>query len=323
MAARTKSKVSSKYKRKYRVMNWAAYEEALRKRGDITVWFDEEARSAWNAPASGRPGGQRRYSDLAIVTSLSLRVIYHLPLRQTEGFVASLIGLMGLPLRTPDHTTLSRRNRDVEVPHFTRDHDGPLHLVIDSTGLKVFGDGEWRTHKHKTSNKRRTWRKLHLGMDGDGCIVASALTDSGEDDAHVGISMLQQIEGTIAQFTADGAYDSRPMYKALSASGTSDIRIVISPKKTATADSRATGSWCQRNEAIERIGEVGRRQWRKESGAHRQAQAENGMYRYKCIIGDRLRARHCEAQKREALIAVSIINRMTDLGMPESVKVVV
>ena len=322
MAARTKSKVSPKYKTKYRVKNWAAYEGALRERGDITIWFDTEARSAWDAPPSGRPGGQRRYSNLAIVTSLSLRVIFHLPLRQTEGFVASLIGLMGLSLRTPDHTTLSRRNRAVEVPRLIRDHGGPLHLVIDSTGLKVFGDGEWQAHKHKTSNKRRSWRKLHLGIDGDGCIMASALTDSSADDARVGISMLEQIETPVGHFIADGAYDSRPMYEALAASGTTNIRIVIPPKKTATVDSRAQGSWCQRNDAIERIGEVGRRQWGKESGAHRQAQAESGMYRYKRIIGDRLRALNDDAQKREALIAVNVINRMTALGMPESVKVV-
>ena len=322
MAARTKSKVSPKYEMKYRVKNWAAYEEALRERGDITVWFDEEARSAWKAPPSGRPGGQRRYSDLAIVTTLTLRTIFHLPLRQTEGFVASLIRLMGLPLKTPDHTTLSRRNRDVEVPHLPRDHTGPLHLVIDSTGLKILGDGEWQVHKHKTSNQRRTWRKLHLGIDGNGCIIVSALTDSSVDDASVGISMLKEIEGTIARFTADGAYDSRPKYEALAAEGAASIKIVIPPKKTATVDLRAKGVWCQRNDAIERIGQVGRRQWRKESGAHQQARAENGMYRYKRIIGDRLRAQHRESQKIEALIAVNVMNRMMALGLPESAQIV-
>ena len=320
MAARTKTKVSPKYKTKYRVKNWAAYDIALRERGDITVWFDEEAIGAWNAPPSGRPGGQRRYSDLAIMTALTLRTVFHLALRQTEGFVASLIGLMGLALKTPDHTTLSRRHRSVEVPHLPRSHDGPLHLVIDSTGLKIFGDGEWQSHKHKTSNQRRNWRKLHLGIDGDGYIIAAALTDRIVDDASVGISLLEQIEGTISRFTADGAYDSRPMYEALAALGATDIKIVIPPKKTAAVDSRAKGPWCQRNDAIERIGAVGRRQWRKESGAHRQARAENGMYRYKRIIGDRLRAQHREAQKKESLIAVNIINRMTALGMPESVK---
>ena len=201
MAARTKTKVPPKYKTKYRVKNWAVYDVALRALGDLTVWFDEEALGTWNAPPSGRPGGQRRYSDLAIVTALTLRTVFHLALRQTEGFVASLIVLMDLSLKTPDHTTLSRRNRDVEVTWLARGHDGPLHLVIDSSGLKILGDGEWQAHKHKTANKRRSWRKLHLGIDGDGCIIASALTDSGEDDTSVGISMLEQIEGTIAQVT--------------------------------------------------------------------------------------------------------------------------
>ena len=312
MAARRKTKVSPKYKAKYRVKNWAVYDVALRARGDLTVWFDEEALGAWNAPASGRPGGQRRYSDLAIVTALTLRTVFHLALRQTEGFVASLIVLMDLSLKTPDHTTLSRRNRSVEVPHLARGHGGPLHLVIDSTGLKIFGDGEWQVHKHKTSTKRRRWRKLHLGIDGDGYIIASALTDSGEDDASVGISMPEQVKD-IAQFTADGAYDTRPMYEALAALAGANIRIVIPPKKTAIVDSRATGPWCQCNHAIERTGAVGRRQWRKESGAHRQVRAENGMYRYKRIIGDRLRTQHRESQKREALIAVNVINRMTAL----------
>ena len=252
MAARTKTQVSPKYKTKYHVKNWAAYDIALRARGDITVWFDEEAICAWNAPPSGRPGGQRRYSDLAIVTALTLSTVFHLPLRQTEGFVASLIGLMGLALQTPDHTTLSRRHRSVEIPHRPKGHTGSLHLVIDSTGLKILGDGEWQAHKHNASNQRRSWRKLHLGIDGDGYIIAAALTDRMVDDACVAISMLAPIEG-IARFTADGAYDSRPIYEALAAAGAADIRIVIPPMKTATVDARATGVWCQRNDAIERI----------------------------------------------------------------------
>ena len=321
MAARTKSKVSPKYKTKYRVKNWPAYDIALRDRGDITIWFDKESICAWNATPSGRPGGQRKYSDLAIVTALTLRTVFHLPLRQTEGFVASLIGLMGLALQTPDHTTLSRRHRSVEVPHLPKGHEGPLHLVIDSTGLKIFGDGEWQAHKYRTSSQRRSWRKLHLAIDGDGYIIASALSDRTVTDASVGINLIEQIEGTIARFTADGAYDTRPMYDAVAAAGADDIRIVIPPKKTAIVDSRARGPWCQRNDAIERIGKVGRRQWRKESGAHQQAHAENGMYRYKRIIGDRLRAKGRDSQKTEALIAVNIINRMTALGMPESAKI--
>ena len=129
--------------------NWAAYEAGLRNRGDITFWFDEDAIDAWNASPDGRPGGQLRYSNLAIVTALTLRAVFRLPLRQTEGFVASLIRLMGLDLDTPDHTTLSRRNSDVEVPLLAKKHDGPIHLAIDSIGLKIVGDGEWHAHKHR------------------------------------------------------------------------------------------------------------------------------------------------------------------------------
>lgn len=319
MAARTKSKVTPKYKTKYRVKNWADYDAGLRKRGDITLWFDQDAIVDWNARSGGRPGGQRRYSDLAIVTALTLRLVFHLPLRQTEGFVASLIRLMDLDLSTPDHTTLSRRSRTVEVPEFPRLADGPIHLAIDSTGLKMMGDGEWHAHKHKTSNRRRSWRKLHLGVDGEGFIVTSRLTDSGGDDALVGVGMIEELETPITRFTADGAYDTRAIYEALSPWGEASPTIVIPPKRTAASDSQALGPWRQRNAALERIAEVGRRQWRKESGAHQQARAENAMFRFKRIIGDELRARRFEAQEREAMIGVLVINRMTEVGMPKSV----
>ena len=171
MAARTKSKVTPKYKTRYRVRNWAAYEESLRRRGDITVWFNAAAVDSWNAPPSGRPGGQREYSDVAIETALTLRSLFHLGLRQTEGFVGSLVRLMGLELRVPDHTTLSRRGRTVDVRSLPRTGAGPLHLVIDSTGLKVVGGGQWNADKHGDSKKRRQWRKLHLGIDLGGFIV--------------------------------------------------------------------------------------------------------------------------------------------------------
>ena len=322
MAARTKSRVTPKYKTTYRVKNWAEYEASLRQRGDITVWFDEDAVEAWNEPLSGRHGGQRTYSDLAIVTALTLRMVFHLALRQTEGFVASLIRLMGLELKTPDHTTLSRRSSSVVVPMLAKNHEGPIHLVIDSTGLKMVGDGEWHAHKHQTSNKRRSWRKLHLGVDGEGFIVASELAGSGVDDASVGVTLIERIEAGIGRFNADGAYDTTALYEALAAMGAPGVEIVIPPRKTASMSKSTGGALAQRDAAIERIAEVGRRQWRKESGAHQQARAENGMLRYKRILGDGLRARRLEAQKREEMIGVNVLNRMTELGMPKSAAVV-
>ena len=295
--------------------------EAFQAGGDVTFWFDEDAIGAWNAVPSGRPGGQHCYSDLAIVTALTLRAVCHLPLRQTVGFVGSLIRLMGLDLETPDHTTLSRRSATVDVPRFARQHDGPIHLAIDSTGLKIMGDGEWHAHKHRTSNKRRAWRKLHLGVDAGGFIIASELTDSGVDDASVGVAMIEGIEGAIERFTADGAYDTRAIYEVLGAAAAPVPTIVVPPRKTASPAKPREDLFEQRDAAIARVAEVGRRQWRKEAGAHQQARAENGMYRCKRIIGDRLRARHRESQKREALIAVNVINRMLALGMPKSAKI--
>ncbi len=168
MPSTKSSRVNPKYKQKYRVGNWRAYESGLRARGDVTVWFAEEALSAWTPPPTGCRGGQPRYSNLAILTALSLRMLFHLPLRQTEGFVASLLRLMGLDLNAPDHTTLSRRNRDVLVPALSRDDGGPIHLIVDSTGLKIYGAGEWCSSKHRTANERGGWRKLHLGVDDDG-----------------------------------------------------------------------------------------------------------------------------------------------------------
>ena len=156
MAACKSTRVNRKYKTKYRVTNWREYERGLRSRGDITVWFSDEAREAWTPPNNGRRGGQPPYSNLAIVTALTLRMVFHLPLRQTEGFLDSLLRLMELDLKAPDHTTLSRRNKDVDVPCPTRAHEGALHLIVDSRGLKISGAGEWHAHRHKSSKALST-----------------------------------------------------------------------------------------------------------------------------------------------------------------------
>ena len=154
MASTKSSRVNPKYKKRYRVGNWQAYERGLRARGDVTVWFAEEALRTWTPPPRRRRGGQPRYSNLAILTALSLSLLFHLPLRQTEGFVASVLRLMDLDLNAPAHTTLSRRNRDVRVPALSRADGGPLHLIVDSTGLKISGAGEWCARKHRKAHER-------------------------------------------------------------------------------------------------------------------------------------------------------------------------
>jgi hypothetical protein len=165
------------------VTNSAAYDAALRQRGSLTVWFTDEAVAAWKAEPRTTRGGQRWYSPLAILTALTLRAVFRLALRQTEGLIGSIIHLLGLALAVPDHTTLSRRAETLEVPRPRLHKDGqPIHLLVDSTGLKLCGAGEWLIEKHGTKT-RRSWRKLHVGMDADtGQIVAAALTTKEVDD---------------------------------------------------------------------------------------------------------------------------------------------
>ena len=199
-------------KQKHKVANWAAYDAALRQRGSLTVWFSDEAITAWAAEPRTTRGGQPWYSELAILTALTLRAVFRLAFRQTEGLIGSLMGLLGLTLPVPDHTTLSRRAATLEVPRprsgsrSDYGHDTePVHLLVDSTGLKLCGPGEWLIEKHGTKT-RRSWRQLHLGVDADtGQIVAAALTTPDVDDGSQAGPLLDQVAGPVATFTGDGA----------------------------------------------------------------------------------------------------------------------
>ena len=193
-------------RQKHRVTNSAVYDADLRQRGSLTVWFTDEAIAGWRAAPRTIPGGQPWYSPLAILTALTLRAVFRLALRQTEGLIGSIIGLLGLELRVPDHSTLSRRAKTLEVPRPQPRRGGePMHLLVDSTGLKLGGPGEWLCEKHGT-RQRRSWRKLHLGVDAaTGQIEAVELTTSDVDDGSQVGPLLDQVEGVVASFTGDGA----------------------------------------------------------------------------------------------------------------------
>ena len=180
-------------------------------------------------------------------------VVFGLPLRQTEGFLDSLLSLISRDLKAPDHTTLSRRNQIVVVPPLTRAHDGPIDLIVDSTGLKILGRGEWNAHKHKTSKKRRDWRKLHIGVDAEGFIVAAELTASSRDDASTLPDLLAPLEVPIRRFTADGAYDHRSVYDRAISAGTENVVIVIPPRRSALSAGPTDGPWAQREASLQRI----------------------------------------------------------------------
>ena len=254
------SKVHPTYKTKYRVANWPAYNRALVQRGDVTVWVSSEPIAAWTPRRSGRRGGQRRYSDLAIETAMTRRLLSHLPLRQAEGFLHALFGMMRLDLSAPDETTLSRRSQHLRRRLRLVPPGEGLHLVLDSTGLSIVGAGEWVAAKHG-GRGRRGWRKLHRGVDQSGAILVHTLTEATGDDATTALDLLIAVEGPLVRITADAAYDTVAVYEASRARGAT---VVIPPARTANVSGHGPRSPA-RDRTITWVRTLGRRQWKKAS----------------------------------------------------------
>jgi hypothetical protein len=302
----------------YRVQNWPEYEAGLQKRGDLTVWLSDEALNAWRETPSGKPGGQRTYADLAIEAALTIRMAFHLPLRQTEGFLRGLAELLEINLPVPDHTTLSRRLRKLSVTRFARlATDRPIHLLIDSTGLRIHVG-----HLQKPP-RNRTWRKLHLAVDADTDeIVASDLTTRRTHDCTQVLALLDQLDDPVASLSADGTYDTRAVYEAAHAVGEGQaVRVLIPPGRDARFSPRPSAALQERHRNIRSIRELGRRAWHTSSGYSKRSLVENTMYRYKTIIGRSMRSRTFGGQRVEVQLASKILNTMTHLGMPDSYRV--
>ena len=296
----------------YKTRNWPAYNEALKRRGSLTVWFDPEMR--WDAAPSGRRGRQQSYSDAAIETCLIMKVLFGMALRQTTGFVESLLRLIGLDWAVPDFSTLSRRQKALVVNIPYRGSNGPLHLLIDSTGIKVEGEGEWNARKHGGS-KRRGWRKIHLGID-EGTLEGRALavTASHIGDAPVLPDLLDQIpaDQEIGSVTADGAYDTRKCHDAIADRG---AHAVIPPRRNAKPWKAVTAGAAARNEALRASKYLGRALWRRWSGYHRRSRAETKMHCVK-LLGQRLMARDFNRQVAELQVRIAVLNGYTALGIP-------
>ncbi len=307
-------------RQRHRVTHWRDYDAALRNRGSLTVWFSEEALAGWRAQPRKTPGGQAHYSSLAIETALTLRAVFKLALRQSEGLIGSIMRLLAIGLPVPDHSTLSRRACGLSVQSRPPSGAGELHLIVDSTGLKLRGAGEWLFEKHGTS-KRRSWRKLHIGIDADSDeIVAFDLTEKEIDDAsHIG-PLLEQLEAAPASFLADGAYDRSHVLDAVFAK-TPTVRFIVPPCKGAVLGSTARTAPTQRDLDIRSIKQHGRMNWQKASGYNRRSKVEAAISRYKRVIGEALRSREDARRVCEVKIAVKVLNRMTELGRPVCVRV--
>ena len=297
---------------KYKTTNWSSYNDSLKRRGSLSIWFDPEM--VWVPPPSGRRGRQQNFSDAAIQACLTLKVLFGLPLRQTTGFVQSLLELIGLDWVVPDFSTLCRRQRTLQVSLPYRGGTGPLNLLIDSTGIKAEGEGEWNARKHGGS-KRRIWRKIHIGIDEETLEVRTVeVTSSNIGDAPVLPDLLNQIPPSqdIGSVIADGAYDTRKCHEAIAAR---NAHAVIPPRKNAKPWKPTSPGAIARNDAVNAQRYLGRTVWRRWSGYHRRSRVETKMHCLK-LMGQSLMARDFDRQVSEIQIRIAVLNRYTALGIP-------
>lgn len=311
-----------KEKAKYRITNWSSYNKSLVSRGDITLWIEESVLEQWHYSGRDERGGKIEYSDKCIECLLCLKSVFRMAYRQLEGFANSIIHLMGFEVKSPCYTQICRRAKDLEIDLDIPVQKAPLYIVIDSTGLKVYGEGEWKARKHGVS-KRRTWRKLHLGVDEKtGIIHAQVLTKNGkgDGDAQQAEDLLKQVKSPIDRFSGDGAYDTFLLWEFLKKEG---IEGIIPPQENALywVDEFNKLLDLDRNRILQKIDELGRKEWKIQSGYHRRSLSETAMMRFKTIFGAELYSRIFEKQKTEAAIKSKCLNKMTGTGMPISVKI--
>lgn len=310
---------NDKTKVKYQIVNWKAYNQSLISRGDVTIYFNEEVLDSWYSDLPNQRGAQEVYSDLCVETLVMLKVVFKLAYRQTQGFTQSLLRLLGLQdLKVPSYSQICRRAADLKITSYRIPNKGPIVIAIDSTGLKIFGEGEWKVRKHGYS-KRRTWRKLHLGVDPQtGFIHCHTLTLNDIDDGSQLEELLDQVQADIEEACLDGAYDHEGCWDELIER---KIIPIIPPRENAVEwYLKEPGDYPDypRNAAITRIDEIGRQKWKQETGYHRRSLSETAMFRYKTIYGSQLYSRKFGSQKVENDIKIKALNIMTAQGMPVS-----
>lgn len=311
---------ASKPKQKsYAIENWREYNASLVRRGDVTLWFDEAVVDAWEHENDEKKNGRPfTYSDLAIETLLTIRELFRLPYRQTEGLARGLVKLMGAEVAIPHHTSVQKRAAKLGVAIVLSEVRGPIDVVVDSPGLKVYGEGEWKVRQHGVG-KRRTWRKLHLAVDpATHQIVAETLTENSEHDADQVDPLLAQVDAEVQTFYGDGAYDQWKVYDGLTARR---IDVIIPPRKNAKIKQHGNASAdpLPRDECVRQIRRDGRKAWKESIGYHRRSLAETAMSRLKTAFGHRLKNREPSNQKTEVALRCKLLNWFVMLGMPLSI----
>ncbi|QJW89236.1 IS5 family transposase [Spirosoma taeanense] len=310
-------------KEKYRITNWPDYNKALINRGFVTLWLDGDTLANWYFQGTRTAGGLIHYSDQCIQAALALKAVFGLAFRQVQGLIQSVLAIMKMDLQVPSYSQLCRRQARLvafSAPIPPEEHPvKPLHIVVDSTGLKVYGEGEWKVKKHG-ADKRRTWRKLHLATDeATNTIHAVDLTTNAVSDAEMVKPLLTDVEQLIAKVGGDGAYDQVKVYDELASR---HIQPLIPPRANAViwTDEAGIVLMHSRNELLTTIKAIGLSAWKRQCGYHRRSKAETAMFRWKTSFGERLSTRLLANQQTEAQIKASCLNRFVKLGMPKAVK---
>lgn len=314
--------LSMKKKAKYRIRNWSNYNRSLKQRGSLTFWISQDLLENWEEQEkTGSRGRSPYYTKAAIVAMASLKFVFHQAGRQTCGLLESIFTLLKVRLTVPDHSTLSRRMEGAEVTLPLKPTRRARHIVCDSTGLKVYGEGEWKVRQCGIS-KRRTWRKLHLQIDeATGEIVVAGASENSVSDDEMFVEMIEANEEEIEQVSADGAFDRKKVYQALEKRKIK--RAAIPPRKGAKIwkHGNTQGERHVRDENLRGVRKHGKPKWKREANYHRRSLAETGVFRFKTIFSDKLQSRTQDNQFQEMIIKCALLNRMTHLGMPESYKV--
>ncbi len=300
-------------KPRYKTTNWKQYNKALINRGSLTFWIDEEAIRQWKQSKQNKRGRPRQFSDLAITTALMVKRVFSMPLRALQGFIDSVFSLANVPIVCPHYSCISRRAKQVEVSFKPKTRGAIQHLAIDATGLKVYSEGEWKVKKHGTDGKRRVWRKLHLAVDTSTHeIVAAELSLSNVTDAEVLPNLLKQTRRRIIEISGDGAYDTRDCHEAIRFKRAVPL---IPPREGAAfwenGHPRNLAVGCQKLYGSNN-------KWKKRYGYHKRSLSETTMYRVKQLLGGRLNLRNYNAQVGETYAMIKALNKLTELGMPET-----
>jgi len=308
-------------KGKYKITNWPAYNKSLEQRGRLSIYICEDICETWYDDGPLQRGAQFKYSDQSIETLLLLKAVFKQGYRQVIGLTKNILEIMELDLQVPSYTQVCRRAKHLDIDAYKVPNRGELTLAIDSTGLKVFGEGEWKVRKHGYS-KRRTWRKLHLGVDpSTGHIHCSIMTENDIDDGSQLEPLLEQVDQKVEVLMADGAYDHKKCWDLLEQG---QIWGIIPPRKNAKLwpeEQSSKPKVNQRNKIIEQVNNTSLKEWKREMSYHQRSLSETAMFRFKTIFGEDLFSRCTNRQTTETKIKIKALNIMTAKGMPNSISI--